>query len=100
MKKSFHRYKMGDIVEVIDPMSPYEKLIGEVIKAENRLFRYQVKFGKQLQDTFWYHQIMPHRTKEMLEALIDLSLALGPAAEEMFDDWVMEYKLRFPPESS
>jgi hypothetical protein len=98
MTKPLHIYKKDDIVQVIDPLSPYENQVGYITKAENKLMRYEVEFGNGYKDTFWYHQIMPHRTKEMLEALIDLALALGPAAKDMFEDWVLEYKLRFPKE--
>jgi hypothetical protein len=96
-KRKFKRYKKDDVVVVIDPLSPCENKVGVITKADNAAMRYKISFDDGYIDSFWYHQIMPYRPKEMLEALIDLSLVLGPAAKEMFEDWVMEYRLRFLP---
>jgi len=93
--KDFYRYKHKDIVQVTDPLSPFEDRVGIICKADNKVMRYVVEFEDGYKESFSYNQIMPHRPKEALESLIDLSLALGPAAEDLFYDWVMEYQLRF-----
>jgi hypothetical protein len=98
MVKSFYRYKIDDIVQIIDPLSPCENQIGIIRKADNRKLRYEVELKNGYKDTFWYHQITVYRSKKDLEALIDLSLALGPAAKNMFEEWVAEMKRRFPEE--
>jgi len=90
------KYKPDDMIIVVDPFSPFEDQLGVIQKADNKRMRYIVKFANGYQDSFWYHQIKPYRTKEELEALIDLSLALGSPAKWMFDEWIFELKCRFP----
>ncbi|WP_067923700.1 hypothetical protein [Alicyclobacillus shizuokensis] len=90
-------YDKGDTVIVIDPLSPYDGWIGTIEVANPKKMRYLVAFEhKRVKDTFWYNQIRPYRSKEDLLAMIDLALALGPAAEWMFHDWVIELHTRFP----
>jgi hypothetical protein len=95
MHTKMHHYKKDDAVIIIDPLSPYENREGFIAYADNKLMRYKVRFYKDLADTFWYNQIMPYRPKEMIESLIDLSLTLGPAGKEMFEEWAFEYRQRF-----
>lgn len=91
-KERVHQYREGDIIIVVDPLSPYEDCIGEIIKADNERLRYMIKFKQGRKDTFWYNQIKPYRTIEELEALIDLSLTLGEAGKPLFEEWLIEYK--------
>ncbi|SFJ64933.1 hypothetical protein SAMN02799624_05371 [Paenibacillus sp. UNC496MF] len=98
MAKNFYKYKIGDIVQIVDPLSPCENKIGVVRKADNRQLRYEVELKDGYIDTFWYNQIIAHRPKEAMCALIDLALSLGPAAKDMFEEWVVEMNQRFPEE--
>lgn len=94
-EKNYRRYEAGDIVVITDPLSPCENRMGRISHADNEKMRYLVTFEDGFKDTFWYHQIMPYRTEEELDGLINLSLSLGPAAKWMFEEWVGEKKVRF-----
>lgn len=96
MESKHARYKKHDIVEITDPLTPYEGRLGVIIEASNTKMRYKIKLDDGFQDSFSWNQIMHNRPKEMLESLIDLSLTMGPAGLELFEEWVMELKLRFP----
>ncbi len=87
--------QLGKFVVVIPPYSKHADKAGVVVESleENQVCRVQLECGSTA--LFYWEQLMPYRPRHMLESLIDLALALGPAAEEMFDDWVIELKLRF-----
>lgn len=91
----FKKFQVEQLVVVIDPLSPCENRLGIIKQADNAKMRYIVEFDDGYKDGFWYHQIKAYRTKEELESLIDLSLALGQPAEWMFQDWLFELKCRF-----
>jgi|GEM_PF-4116324 len=93
--KNFIRYQPKDVVVVTCPFSPHEGKIGTVYEASNTKMRYLVRFEDGY-DSFTWNQIKHYRTEAELDALIDLSLTLGPAGLELFEDWSTEKLLRFP----
>lgn len=88
-------YSKEDCVIIVDLASPYESMIGVIKDADNELMRYYIDLGSSISDYFRYNQIAHYRTKDELKALLDLALDLGPAAKEMFEDWLLEYKVRY-----
>ena len=87
-------YRLDEKVSITDPFSPYEYSVGRLVQLDNTKLRYTVEFSGGQRDSFWYHQIAPYRPSEDLQAMIDLALTLGPAAQDMFNDWVIELKQR------
>ncbi|WDI05044.1 hypothetical protein PUW25_26100 (plasmid) [Paenibacillus urinalis] len=95
MKKDFVHYEPRDIVAVVCPLHPLEGMIGTIYEASNEKMRYLVRFDDGISDSFSWNQIKHHRSEDDLDALIDLSLTLGEAGVDLFEDWSTEKILRF-----
>jgi hypothetical protein len=95
MNHKYWKFKVEELIVVIDPLSPYDNQLGIIKQADNSKLRYIIEFEDGFKDGFWFHQIKPYRTEQELDALIDLSLALGEPAKWMFHEWLFEKKSRF-----